>query len=211
MCVFDLDGTLLNSLRDIANGTNYALEKNGFPKRKLEEYPYFVCDGLPALLKKALGEHFTPEASSLLVDDFNYYYNLHYADFTRPYAGISDLLDNLMGHGIHVAVLSNKPDHFVKMIVDKMYPDVDFSFVQGKSDLFPPKPDPASLLNILKELGTKPGETLYIGDSNVDVFTAKNAGIKIIGVTWGFRGKYELEEAGADYIVESPSDILKLV
>ncbi len=211
LCVFDLDGTLVDSLRDIADSTNFALKKNGFPQHDLHEYPDFICDGLPALIRQALGNNYSPEASLRLTADFTCYYNSHFDNHTRPYQGMTELLNNIRAHDIKLAVLSNKPDHFVKVIMDKMYPDVVFQKMQGKSDLFPQKPAPDSLLYILEKLEAKVDETIYIGDSNVDVFTAQNAGVKAIGVTWGFRTRQELEEAGADYIVESPHDIMPLI
>jgi phosphoglycolate phosphatase len=211
LCVFDLDGTLVNSLEDLAHSTNYALQNQGFPIREVEEYRDFLGEGLHGLLQCAAGENFTEEIGLCLVDDFNAYYSAHYADNTLPYDGMPDLLNDLQARDIMLAVLSNKPDNFAKNIVQKMYPRAAFAMVQGKTDKFPQKPDPASLINILAELNILTAETLYIGDSNIDVFTAHRAGVKVAGVAWGFRGKYELVEAGADYIVESPPEILQLV
>lgn len=211
LCVFDLDGTLVNSLKDLANATNYALEKNGYPVRELEEYRYFLGKGLPLLLKGALGDNYSEEARLRLTDDFNFHYGLHYADCSYAYEGMPGLIDDLKARGVCSAVLSNKPDEFVDVIIKKMYPRADFAVVQGKIDRFPTKPDPSSLLNVLKELGVRKDEALYIGDSNIDIFTGHNAGVKAVGVTWGFRPRSELEEAGADYIVQKPAAILNLV
>jgi len=210
-CIFDLDGTLLNSLRDIANSTNYALAKNGYPQWDVDQYRYFVGDGILTLLQRALADNYTPENGMRLVNDFNFFYNSHYTDFTVPYTGVPELLNNLLEYGIKLAVLSNKPDHLVKNIIKEVYPGATFSLLRGKEDKFAHKPDPASLLSILEELQVTAGQSLYIGDSNIDVYTAHNAGLKVVGVTWGFREREELEEAGADYIVDSPEDILKLV
>lgn len=211
LCVFDLDGTLVNSLQDLADSTNYALKKNGFSTHELPEYRYFVGDGVPMLIRRALGEKDSPEAENAILADFNAYYDVHYADHTGPYEGNIELLNQLKQRGIKCAVLSNKPDNFVKIIVEKVYPDFDFAWVQGKMEGIPKKPDPSSLLFLLKKLNTEKEDTLYIGDSNVDVFTGKNAGIKTCGVTWGFRGREELETAGADFIVGRPSEILSIV
>lgn len=210
-CVFDLDGTLLNSLVDIANTTNYVLHKNGFPQWDLDQYRIFVCDGLPTLLQRALADNYTPDKIARLAEDFTAYYSSHYNDFTVAYTGMPELLHILYQRGIKLAVLSNKPDRFVKIIIDEMYPDIKFAEIQGKTDDFPQKPDPASLLHVLDKLKVAADEALYIGDSNVDIFTAHNAGVKAIGVTWGFRERSELEEADADYIVDSPDDILELI
>jgi phosphoglycolate phosphatase len=211
LCVFDLDGTLVNSLADLADCTNFALEKNGFKAHALPEYRHFVGDGVPMLIKRALGGNYSPQAEKTVLADFDKRYQKHFDDLTRPYNGNEDLLTALEARGIKYAVLSNKPDNFVKIIVAKMYPDFDFAWVQGKADGFPKKPDPTTLILILNTLGIKPSETLYIGDSNVDIFTGKNAGIETCGVTWGFRDMAELEEAGADHIVDMPEQILKLV
>ncbi|HWP97875.1 MAG TPA: HAD family hydrolase [Syntrophomonadaceae bacterium] len=211
LCVFDLDGTLVNSLQDLANSTNYALEKNGFPQRGIDEYLYFLSDGLPMLLQRALGENYTEKAVLLLAADFQDYYSRHYADFTRPYARVPELLNNLQGRGIQLAVLSNKPDNFAKIIVRNLLPETTVAIIQGKTQEFAQKPDPASLLYVLQELRIPANEALYIGDSNVDIFTAHNAGVKAVGVTWGFRKKSELIAAGADYLVDSPLEILQLV
>ncbi len=211
LCVFDLDGTLVDSLQDLADSVNYALEKNGFPGRETDEFRYLVGDGVAILLKRALGETYSEESAEKLLDAFNFYYTIHYADFSCPYNGCTELLHHLPEKNIQLAVLSNKPDSFTKIIVQKMFPEILFARVQGKSDQFPRKPDPASLLHMLKELRVGPQEVLYIGDTNVDVATAHNAGVKIAGVSWGFRGKAELMEAGADYIVDAPADIKKLL
>jgi phosphoglycolate phosphatase len=211
LCVFDLDGTLLNSLEDLARSTNYALEKNGYPLRTMDEYRLFVSDGLPMLIQRALGDNYSPEIGLRLTDDFVAYYSSHYVDATHIYAGVPELLDELRARGIQLAILSNKPDRFLRMMIDQMFPAGAFAMVQGKTDQFSTKPDPASLLYVLEELKTSPADTLYIGDSNVDIYTAHNAGVKAAGVTWGFRDKRELETAGADYIVGSPLEILALV
>lgn len=208
--VFDLDGTLINSLEDLADSTNYALKKNGFSTYETQKYKYFVGDGVPMLIKRALGERYAEKAQEAVHADFNEFYNEHYADKTRPYKGCEVLLKAIEKQGAKCAVLSNKPDNFVKIIVKKIYPDFNFAWVQGKMEGVPKKPDPSSLLFILRSLGVKKENTLYIGDSNVDVFTGKNAGITTCGVTWGFRGRGELEAAGADYVVDSPEEILKL-
>lgn len=210
-CVFDLDGTLLNSLRDLADSTNYALRKNGYHQWDVEQYRLFVGDGLETLLQRCLGDDCTPEAVSILLNDFNLYYGLHYADFTVPYPGVPELLDSLSKHDIKLAVLSNKPDSFVSDLMKELYPDIKFTVIQGKTEKYAHKPDPGSLKNILRELEVANDEVLYFGDTNTDIYTAHNANIKAVGVTWGFRERSELQQAGADYVVDLPEDILKLV
>lgn len=209
LCVFDLDGTLVNSLDDLAESTNYALRKNGFKTYEHSKYKYFVGDGIKVLVKRVLGGNATPETEEAVLADFNLHYNLHYADNTKPYDGCEKMLKKLSEKGINCAVLSNKPDNFVKIIVSKLYPDFKFSWVQGKAEGFPKKPDPTALKFILKSLKTDLEDTLYIGDSNVDIFTGKNAGVKTCGVTWGFRDRDELEAAVADYIIDKPEEIFR--
>lgn len=211
LCVFDLDGTLVDSLEDLADSTNYALKKNGFQTYPKDVYRNFVGDGVPMLIKRALGRLDTPEAENMLLSDFNMYYSAHYADHTRPYGGNIKLIEELNARAVRCAVLSNKPDNFVKTIVAKLMPDIEFSWVQGKTEGFPKKPDPAALNFIMASLGVKPENTLYIGDSDVDIFTGKNAGVRTCGVLWGFRGRAELEKAGAYRIASEPKEILTLL
>jgi haloacid dehalogenase superfamily, subfamily IA, variant 3 with third motif having DD or ED/haloacid dehalogenase superfamily, subfamily IA, variant 1 with third motif having Dx(3-4)D or Dx(3-4)E len=211
LCVFDLDGTLVNSLDDLANSTNYALEKNGFAPQPVERYRYFVGNGVPLLIKRALGERGTKEAEQAVLRDFNEYYDRHFDDKTRPYKGNTELLHALGIRGVQCGVLSNKPDNFVRLIVSRLLPDSSFAWIQGKTDEFPKKPDPAALEHILRSLGVKKENTLYIGDSDVDIRTGKNAGVATCGVLWGFRGRAELEAAGADHIAAAPEEILALL
>lgn len=211
LCVFDLDGTLVNSLADLADSTNYALKKHGFYTYPVEKYRYFVGDGVPMLIKRALAENASPETEAALLNDFNDYYSIHYADRTEAYDGNKELLQEISKRGIKCAVLSNKPDNFVKIIVKKIFPDFKFAWIQGKIEGFPKKPDPAALNNILQSLVIEPENTLYIGDSNIDIRTGRNAGTPTCGVLWGFRTRAELEKAGAGHIAAAPGDILKLL
>lgn len=211
LCVFDLDGTLINSLQDLADSGNYALSKNGFPTRDVEEYRSFLGEGMIHLLQRAMGGNYSREDAEGIAEDYKVYYGSHFADHTRPYEGITGLLHELQGRGIKLAVLSNKNHHFTVPLVNILFPEIDFDMIMGKIEQFPRKPDPASLLHILQELQIKPDQVLYIGDSNIDVFTAHKAGVRVAGVSWGFRDRQELEEAGADYIVDSPAQILPLI
>lgn len=211
LCVFDLDGTLINSLTDLAESTNYALSKNGFDIYPVDKYKYLVGDGVQMLMKRALNMSGTPEMEAALLKDFNEYYNRHYSDHTTAYDGINELLSAIAQRGIACAVLSNKPDNFVKIIVNKIFADFKFAWIQGKTEKFPPKPDPSSLKFILNKLNVNTNDVLYAGDSDVDVKTGKNAGVKTCGVLWGFRTREELETAGADNIASVPSDILYML
>lgn len=211
LCVFDLDGTLVNSLEDLAYCTNIALEKFGLEKQPLDRFNKFVGDGVPMLIKRAMGDNFTEDLHKSLISEFNEQYKLHYADKTMPYSGVVDLLKTLIDNDVKIAVLSNKPDNFTKKIVSTIFKSITFSKVQGKLEGIPKKPDPTALNNLITEYSICKEETLYIGDSNVDVYTANNAGVKVCGVTWGFRGKNELKAAGADYIVDKANEIEKIV
>ena len=211
LCVFDLDGTLIDSLKDLAISTNYALVKNGFKEKQLEDFPYLVGDGIQVLMERALGEEYTHDSAKLVLADFLEYYGSHYADFTLPCEGVPELLHRLVEKGIPLAVLSNKSDLFTRKLVDEMFPEVNFSIVMGKREEFPRKPDPSSLVYLLDELGIKTDEAMLVGDSDVDVHTAHNAGIQAIEVSWGFRNNPELKAAGADYIVENPSEIISII
>lgn len=208
LCVFDLDGTLINSIADLGVSTNWALNKYGFPTYEIDKYRYMVGDGVPVLIKRALKDAYSESAFAKVLESFNFYYNGHFADNTRPYDGIEKMLNALLSAGIKIAVLSNKPDNFVKLIIEKLFPQTSFDFVMGKTDSFPKKPEPDALLHIIEHMGVQKAETLYIGDSNVDIHTAKNAGVKSAGVLWGFRDREELETAGADIIAADPAGLL---
>lgn len=211
LCVFDLDGTLINSLGDLALAMNYSLKKNGLAPYDVDKYRYFVGDGVPMLVKRALAGNYNEELWTQALADFNDYYGAHNDDLTRPYEGAGKLFSELTRRGVKYAVLSNKPDNFVRVLVAKMFPDAHFAKVMGKLDRFPKKPDPASLNFIIDEQGVEKDETLYIGDSNVDIFTGHGAEVKTVGALWGFRTKEELCKAGADHIAQSPLDVLDFI
>lgn len=208
LIVFDLDGTLVNSLADLAAATNISLKKFGYPEHELEKFRYFVGDGVPKLLERAVPEsERSAERLAEMKKCFDAYYNTHFADNTNPYDGIPQLLVEIKKLGYKMAVASNKPDEFTKEIVNTFFEGV-FDIIQGKAPDTEKKPAPDIVLKIMKKLNASAEDTVMVGDSNVDIFTAKNAGIKSIGCLWGFRTRQELEEAGADYIAEKPSDIL---
>lgn len=210
LCIFDLDGTLINSLYDLADSMNYALEKNGLPVHDREKYRFMVGSGISVLADRAMnaGTGGCDDIKEKVLSDFNSYYRTHYAVHTKPYKGIPELLYGLRQQNIAAAILSNKPDEFTQKIAYSLFPDYSFACVWGKKDGFPRKPDPASADAIISSLGIKKNECLYIGDSDVDIQTAKNAGLRSVGVSWGFRPVSELEQAGADAIANRPSDIL---
>lgn len=210
LCIFDLDGTLINSLFDLADAMNYALERNGFPTHEREKYRFMVGSGISVLADRAMvvPEGTDDDRKAAVLADFNEYYTAHSLDLTRPYEGIAELLGELREKGISCAVLSNKPDAFVGRIIEALFGGFPFAAVWGKREDFPRKPDPASVRAMISSLGVTEDDCLYIGDSNIDMQTAKNAGITAVGVSWGFRPVSELRESGADFIADRPADIL---
>lgn len=209
--IFDLDGTLVDSIGDLCDSTNFALEKYGFPTHEKEKYNYFVGDGMLKLIERVIPqEKFNFEIQQSVYCEFLAYYRNHFLDKTLPYEDISQAIADLIEKGIKLAVVSNKNDEMVRKIVEKFFKDC-FVSVVGKREAYPLKPDPTLTLDIIKELGVKPQECAFLGDSGMDMLTAKNAGCVAIGVLWGFRTREELEENGAQYLLESPREIAPLI
>lgn len=204
--IFDLDGTILDTLEDLAGAVNYALEEMNYPVRTLDEVRQFIGNGVRKLIFRSVpqgtGEAECEKALAL----FTEYYLEHLADRTKPYNGIPEMLNTLKENGCKLAVVSNKADRAAKAVVKSFFSDC-FDIVLGKTEDFPAKPDPASVLYVTETLKMEKEDTIYIGDSDVDVFTAHNAGLKCIGVTWGNRGREELVSAGAEFIADSPNEI----
>lgn len=204
--LFDLDGTLVNSLEDLKNSTNFALDKMGFPVHETECYKYFVGDGMAKLIERALPEDKKDkETIQNTLKIFLEHYAQHYVDKTVPYDGIVQLLDELTSYKL--AIISNKNQEMATVVVKKLLGD-KFQIVCGKRENYPTKPDPKLTLEIISELGVKPSECVFIGDSGMDMAVAKNAGCIALGVLWGFRKEDELRENGADYIASAPAEIL---
>lgn len=209
--IFDLDGTLLNSLGDLAAASNYGLKKCGYKVHDVDKYKTFVGDGRYKLIERVLPEEQrTPETIDKVLSLFNEYYGEHMIDMTRPYEGIAQLLDELKAKGIKIAVVSNKPHEFTTEIVTKFFGD-RFDIIFGHREGYKAKPDPAAVLEVIREFGFTKEECLYVGDSNVDIKTAKNSGLKSVGVLWGFRSKEELEKEGADYIAVNVDELKNLI
>lgn len=209
--VFDLDGTLVDTICDLAEATNEGLKKAGLPVHSVEKYKMFVGNGRDNLVKRSMGDYYDEKLADIVRDTFDSYYAEHCNDNVKSYDGCAEMLSKLSEMGIETAVLSNKPDEFVEGILNNVYPDHTFTAAWGKKSQFPVKPDPAALNALLDELGVIPEECLYIGDSNVDVYTAHNAGIRMIGVEWGFRGRKELVDAGAEHVVKTAAEILEYI
>ena len=212
LVIFDLDGTLLNTIDDLGAATNHALELHSQPTHPIEAYERMVGNGVRNLIERALPPEYANDAyiDRLLVD-FKQYYNEHMADATRPYPGIPELLKTLTSRGIAVAVASNKYEGAVQMLVKKYFPDIPFAAVCGQIEGFPTKPDPSIVFRVLTEHPTPKSEVLYVGDSGVDMETARRACVDSVGVTWGFRPRRELVNALACTIVTEPAEILQLI
>lgn len=210
--IFDLDGTLLNTIDDLAAATNYALKAMGYPQHGLWVYPNMVGNGVRKLIERALPDD---QHSEKVVNDtlahFKEYYGEHCCDATTPYPGIPELLEELTARGINLAVTSNKYEEAVTKIVAHYFPDANFRAILGNIDGIPRKPDPSIVFKALSMCPTPKAEVLYVGDSGVDMETARRAYVESCGVTWGFRPIVELQQAYADHIISTPSQIIDLV
>lgn len=212
LVIFDLDGTLLNTIADLAHSTNYALEKNGFPTHQLGEYNYFVGNGINKLFERALPEgEKTEENIAKIRRDFLTHYDVHNADNSRPYEGIPELLHALQEKGLQIAVASNKYQAATSKLVGYFFPNIHFTAVLGQREGVKTKPDPGIVAEIREKAQVDAADTLYIGDSNVDMQTAINSGVDGCGVTWGFRPASELESYHPKYIAQKASDILSML
>lgn len=212
LVIFDLDGTLLDTIGDLAAACNRTLAVHGYPEHPLDRYRLFVGNGMSKLVERALPpEVRTPEYVERIRGEFVPYYQEHIAESTRPYEGIPGLLEELAARGVAVAVASNKYDEGTRRLIAAFFPGVRFAAVLGQRAGVPTKPDPAIVNDILGAAGVAREETLYVGDSGTDMRTARNAGVESAGVTWGFRGREELEAEGADHIVDTPAAIAALV
>ena len=209
LAIFDLDGTLLNTIADLAAATNYALQQCGYPTHDTDAYRYFVGNGINKLFERALPEAERTPGNMLRIRSlFIPYYNIHNADFSRPYPGIGLLLQRLKGKGMTLAVASNKYQEATAKLINQYFPEVGFHPVYGQREGIPTKPDPSVVNEIIRETGVSAAETVYIGDSCVDMETGLNAGVTTIGVSWGFRPRAELEAYRPDWIADEPNDIL---
>ena len=210
--LFDLDGTLLDTLDDLADSMNASLRRFGFPPNPVDTYRYFVGDGLMSLVARALPADHRDDATVNQVASAEWEeYSRNWANKTRPYVGVPQLLDALQERGVAICVLSNKPDDFTRIIVRKFLSEWKFAAVRGQGRETPVKPNPTGARQIAAKIGIAPAQFLYAGDSNTDMKTANAAGMFAVGVLWGFRSKDELIAAGAKALIERPSDLLGLL
>jgi len=207
--IFDLDGTLLDSLEDVANFANAVLLTYGFESRKKEEYRYLAGQGAYNLMANASGSR-DESLVRAMADEFKKVYE-EVKGLSTPFSGIDIVLNALDKNGIKKAVLSNKPEALTKMCVDKYFGGYVFDFVAGQREGANIKPNPTIALEIAQFFGLRPAEMAIVGDTKNDILTAKNGGFYSIGVTWGFRDREELEESGADAIVDTPQQLLNII
>ena len=204
LIIFDLDGTLLNTIGDLAVACNYMLSLRSLPSHTYEEYCSFVGNGIRRLVERALPEELlSEEYVKAAREDFVKYYIEHIDANTRPYDGIPQLVAALQAEGYKLAVASNKFQAGTEKLIGKFFPDIDFVDICGNREGVPLKPDTALVDIILQKAGAELDNCIMVGDSAVDIETARNAGIHSIGVSWGFRSRRELEEAGAEHIVDT--------
>ena len=211
LVIFDLDGTLLNTIADLAHSTNYALNKLGYPTHEIEKYNFMVGNGIDKLFERALPEEEKSKENVLRVrKEFVPYYDIHNADDSRPYP-IPELLSYLQDAGVQIAVASNKYQAATQKLVDHYFPEIHFTAVLGQREGVKVKPDPIIVSDILEIAKVAKEEALYVGDSGVDMQTAANAGVTACGVTWGFRPRTELEEFNPSYIADTAGEIKNLI
>ena len=212
IAVFDLDGTLADSLTDLAICVNLGLAAAGLPEKPVKNFKTYVGNGRAKLIWRAMDGVKDERLFDIVEKTFNKEYALRCTDNTTAYNGCAKLLEGLKSRGIMTAVLSNKPDEFVERILRKLYPGHSFAAAWGKKPEFKPKPDGEALNALLKLCKVKNNsECIYVGDSDVDVFTAQNAGVAMAGVEWGFRGKNELICAGAPFVAASADELFQYI
>ena len=213
LCIFDLDGTVLDTVHTIAYYGNYALQKNGIEPIDDEEYKYFAGNGAVNLIKRALRFRncLTDEIFEKVFTDYNTAYNADTSYLTVPFDGIRETLDAMKSMGIRMAILSNKPHFATCGVITSLFGEGYFDCVYGQREDVPIKPDPTAVLRIMSELGARAEDCLYIGDTGTDMKTGKNAKLCTVGVTWGFRTKDELLQNGADRIIDEPCQLLDCI
>ena len=213
LCIFDLDGTVLDTVHTIAYYGNYALSKHGIEPIEDKEYNYFAGNGAVNLIKRALRfrDALTDETFEKVFADYNTAYNANTSYLTAPFEGIKETLDAIKAQGIKMAILSNKPHFATCGVINSLFGEGYFDCVYGQRENVPIKPDPTAVYGIMNEMNVNPEDCLYIGDTGTDMKTGKNANLCTVGVTWGFRGKDELIQGGADIIIDEPRQLLDCI
>lgn len=212
LVIFDLDGTLLYTLEDLADSCNYLLRKHQLPEHPLDSFRYFVGNGIKKLVERALPEEKRTETFiESFFQEMIAYYDLHKEDKTRPYPQIVETLEALQQRGIMLGVASNKVNQAMAPLMAHYFPSIRFTSVLGQREGVPIKPNPQIVFNIMETAGVGPEETLYVGDTGVDMDTAHGASVKAVGVLWGFRDRNELEGHQAEFIIDKPMELLDII
>lgn len=213
LCIFDLDGTLTDTLESLTFSVNETLKEMGLSAVTSEKCRQFVGNGARVLMEKSLLEAGESDLGRLdeAMEIYGRIFDANCTYHVVPYAGVPDMLRNMMQERLRLAVLSNKPHRQTVHVVETVFGKGLFTHIQGQKENIPRKPDPTAALGIAEELGISPEDTVYIGDSEVDIATGTNAHMMTIGVTWGFRGRAILQEAGAKYIADTPEEVMKLI
>lgn len=208
LVIFDLDGTLLNTITDLGKACNHALEKMGFATHPIQAYAYMVGNGVRNLMRKAQPDA-DEETIDMLLEHFKSYYDEHCLDTTKPYPGIKELMESLRSKGVAMAVASNKYQEATEKIIKGCFPEFDFVAIEGQIEGRQRKPDPSIIFSVLEKFPVPKRDVIYVGDSGVDIECAKRACVESIGVSWGFRTVGELKRANAEYIVTHPAEIME--
>lgn len=209
--IFDLDGTTISTLEDIQNSLNIVLKNNNYPIKNLEEVRLAVGTGSRNLIRKSLPSDSTDETIDLILKEYVDTYSKNYLIKSQAYPGIKELLKELNSLNIKIAINTNKPDSISKDLINKIFPKINFIDIVGQKENQPRKPDPYATNQIIKKMKLNIDEVVYVGDSETDIQTAKNANIKSIGCLWGFRDLQTLKQAEADFIVSEPKEILQII
>lgn len=207
--IFDLDGTLIHSLPDIAAAMNRALRSSGLKEHPEEEYKYMVGEGVINLARRAVGER--QDCLDSVLNAYRADYAQHNCVASRPYRGVSDMLEALQGLGVSVCVFSNKDQSDVDRVLSHYFPGFPFAAVRGRREKVPIKPDPEGAILIARDLGLSPREFFYVGDSGTDMRCGRAAGMDTVGVLWGFRPREELTASGAIYLIAEPKELVDLI
>ena len=209
--IFDLDGTLLNTISDLCDSINLALDHFGYPHFSESDIKLKVGNGMKVLIRRSVPAEYDEAQVEKVLQVFLREYKIHQMDKTAPYPGIVDLLHKLNQKGIPCGVISNKQNPNTQSIIQHFFGDITFTFVSGEVAGIDPKPDPTLTLRCIQEMNLLPEEILYVGDTKVDIATGHNAGLKTVGVTWGFRDRKELIDNHADFLVDTPAQLLELL
>ncbi len=209
--IFDLDGTLLDTIDDIAGSMNSVLRSHEFPTHPVDRYKIMVGDGMEMLVRRALPREADDSTLQACVREMETAYSENWDTFTKPYPGVETMLRYLTGRGLRMSVLSNKSHNFAELMVSRLLPEWEFEMVLGARDGVPKKPDPKAALEIAEALSINPSQVLYLGDTNTDMKTAVASGMFAVGVLWGFRDVKELLESGAQMLLEKPENITEVL